>query len=112
LAFQVLAWKLICFQKNFMKGKLQPFVLLAGVCFFFSCSPKLAPPGHYQDSPIIVDGNISDWGFPLRFSNPDYNMEFEVSNDKKSVYICILIKTKSRMEITDIIPTILTAAAE
>lgn len=92
MAFQVLAWKLICLQKNFMKGRLQAFVWLAGVGFFFSCSPKLAPPGHYQDSPVIVDGNISDWRVPLRFSNPEYNMEYEVSNDNKNMYVCVYSK--------------------
>jgi len=89
LAFQVMARKLICLQKNFMKGRLRVFALLAGMFFQFSCSSRLAPPGHYQDSPIIVDGNISDWGFPLRFSNPEYNMQYEVSNDKKNLYVCV-----------------------
>jgi hypothetical protein len=92
LAFRVSAWKLICLQKNFMKGKLQAFALLGGVFFYFSCSSRLAPPGHYQESPIIVDGNISDWGFPLRFSNPEYNMEYEVSNDKRNIYVCVYSK--------------------
>src|ERR1700733_4802075 len=75
-----------------MKGRLLAFALLGGIFFHFGCSPKLAPPDHYQDSPIIVDGNISDWGFPLRFSNPEYNMEYEVSNDKKNVYVCVYSK--------------------
>jgi len=95
LAFQVLAWKLICPQKNFMKGRLQAFALLAGMFFYFSCSSRLAPPGRYQDNPIIVDGNISDWGFPLRFSNPDYNMEYEVRNDKRNIYVCVYSKDLS-----------------
>ena len=92
MAFQVSAWNLICPQKNFMKCRLQAFAMAAGMYFFFGCSPKLSPPGHFQDSPIIVDGNISDWGFPLRFSNPEYNMEYEVRNDKKNMYVCVYSK--------------------
>ena len=95
MAFQVLTWKLICRQKNFMKVRLQVFVLLAAVFFHFSCSSKLAPPGRYQDSPIMVDGNLSDWGFPLRFSNPEYSMEYEVRNDKKNMYVCVYSKDVS-----------------
>jgi hypothetical protein len=75
-----------------MKGRLQAFVLLAAIFLYFSCSSRLAPPGHYQESPIIVDGNISDWGFPLRFSNPEYNMEYEVRNDNKNMYVCVYSK--------------------
>jgi hypothetical protein len=78
--------------KEFMKSRSQAFAMVAGICFFFGCSPRLSPPGHYQDSPIDIDGNISDWGFPLRFSNPEYNMEYEVSNDKKNMYICVYSK--------------------
>ncbi len=89
MAFQVLSWKLICLQKIIMKGRLQAFALLGGIFFYFGCSSKLAPPGRFQDSPIIIDGNISDWGFPLRFSNPEYNMEYEVRNDKKNMYVCV-----------------------
>jgi hypothetical protein len=92
LAFQVMTWKLICLLKNFMNGRLQALALLGVIFFHFGCSSKLAPPGHYQDSPIIVDGNISDWGFPLRFSNPEYNMEYEVSNDRNNMYVCVYSK--------------------
>ena len=75
-----------------MKGSLHVFFMIAGIFILFSCSSKLAPPGHFQDSPIIVDGNISDWGFPLRFSNPEYNMQYEVSNDKRNMYVCVYSK--------------------
>jgi hypothetical protein len=75
-----------------MKGRLRAAVFLAGIFIHFSCSPKLAPPGHFQDSPISIDGNINDWGLPLRFSNPEYNMQYEFSNDKKNMYVCVYSK--------------------
>jgi hypothetical protein len=78
-----------------MKGSLHAFILLTGSLLVFSCSTKLAPPGHYQDSPIVVDGNMNDWNFPLRFSNPEYNMEYEVSNDNRNMYICVYSKDQN-----------------
>ena len=30
------------------------------------CSRALAPEGHYQATPVAIDGEISDWGLPLR----------------------------------------------
>ena len=35
-----------------------------------SCAHQLAPYGHYQDTPVVADGNTEDWNLPLRFSNP------------------------------------------
>lgn len=50
------------------------------------------PEGHFQDSPVIVDGKINDWGLPLRFSNPEYTMQYAVTNDDKNIYICVYSK--------------------
>jgi hypothetical protein len=60
------------------------------IIFIVSCSPQLAPVGHYQDTNIAADGNAEDWGLPLRFSNASHTFQYSVSNDKKNIYICIL----------------------
>jgi hypothetical protein len=54
------------------------------------CAHPLAPVGHYQDSPIVADGNADDWGFPLRFSNAEHTFQYSVTNDKKNIYICLI----------------------
>ena len=69
------------------------FSLLITICvLIIGCSPKLAPEGHFQQSEIIADGNINDWNLPLRFSNEKYTYQYNVTNDKKNIYICILSK--------------------
>jgi hypothetical protein len=95
LAFQVWLLNLICLQKRFMKGRWYAFVLLSGIILIFGCSSKLAAPGHYQDNSIVVDGNMNDWKLPLRFSNPEYNMEYEVTNDNRNMYVCVYSKDAS-----------------
>ena len=62
-------------------------VLCACVC---ACSPKSAPQGHYQDTPVTADGTTDDWRLPLRFSNEKYTYQYNVTNDDKSIYICVL----------------------
>jgi hypothetical protein len=53
------------------------------------------PEGHFQDTRIVMDGKINDWGLPLRFSNPEYNMQYSVTNDDKNIYICVYSKDES-----------------
>lgn len=57
-----------------------------------SCSPKLAPEGHFQQSTIIADGNPGDWNLPLRFSNEKYTYQYNVTNDDNNIYICVVSK--------------------
>ncbi|HEY4207590.1 MAG TPA: hypothetical protein VGM31_12285 [Puia sp.] len=72
--------------------------LVSGSLFVTGCSHKLAPEGHFQDTPVAVDGSINDWTLPLRFSNPEYTLQYNVTNDSKNIYICVL----SRDEITQL----------
>ncbi|HXB95371.1 MAG TPA: hypothetical protein VNU70_09440, partial [Puia sp.] len=61
------------------------------LCIFVctACSPNLAPEGHYQETPVAVDGNPGDWSLPLRFSNAGYTMQYNVTNDDKNLYIAV-----------------------
>ncbi|HEY4336319.1 MAG TPA: hypothetical protein VGM89_10485 [Puia sp.] len=54
-----------------------------------SCSPKLAPEGHYQSSPVMVNGSPADWTLPLRFSNAGFTMQYNITNDDQNLYICV-----------------------
>jgi hypothetical protein len=60
-----------------------------------SCSPKLAPEGHYQSSPVVADGSPADWTLPLRFSNSSFTMQYNVTNDDQNLYICVSSGTES-----------------
>ncbi|HEX4374377.1 MAG TPA: hypothetical protein VHZ50_13835 [Puia sp.] len=73
-----------------MKMMLTFSAFISCIAFITSCSPQLAPVGHYQDTNIIADGDANDWGLPLRFSNVSHTFQYSVSNDKKNIYICIL----------------------
>jgi hypothetical protein len=44
---------------------------------------------------VVVDGKINDWGLPLRFSNPEYSMQYGVTNDDKNIYVCVYSKDES-----------------
>ena len=57
--------------------------------FFAACSPKLAPVGHYQDTPVTADGNPADWTLPLRFSNSHYTLQYNVTNDDNNLYVAV-----------------------
>jgi hypothetical protein len=59
-------------------------IVLAG------CSRATAPEGHYQDSAIVADGNAGDWSLPLRFGNESHTLQYNVTNDRKNIYICVL----------------------
>lgn len=59
---------------------------------FVSCSHNLAPQGHYQTESVIADGNADEWKMPLRFANKDYTFSYNITNDKKNIYIVVVSK--------------------
>jgi hypothetical protein len=78
-----------------MKNVLPLSAIFLLAIVYNACSPKLMPEGRYQDEAPIVDGKIDDWGLPLRFSNPEYNMQYAVTNDDKNIYVCVYSKDQS-----------------
>ena len=70
-------------------------MLISGTLVIIGCSKNLFPEGRYQDKAPAIDGNISDWGLPLRFSNPEYSMQYAVTNDDKNIYVCVYSKDES-----------------
>jgi hypothetical protein len=64
---------------------------------FMACSRNLAPAGHYQATPVIADGNANDWPLPLRFANKDYSYNYNITNDKKNIYIILLSKDENKI---------------
>jgi hypothetical protein len=78
-----------------MKNVLFLLLFYCGLLAMVGCSSKLMPEGHFQSKPVVVDGNIDDWGLPLRFSNAEYNMQYSVTNDNRNIYVCVYSKDES-----------------
>jgi len=74
---------------------LKHALLYAALLAMVSCSKNLAPVGHYQSTPVVADGNASDWELPLRFSNKEYTVSYNPTNDKKNVYLIVLSKDEA-----------------
>jgi hypothetical protein len=55
----------------------------------------MAPEGHYQETPVMADGNADDWSLPLRFSNESYTLQYNVTNDNKNIYVCVLSRDEA-----------------
>lgn len=72
-----------------MKGS---FFVIASVALLAGCAQGTAPQGHYQSTPVVADGQADDWPQPLRFTNPRHTLSFNVTNDAKNLYICVLTK--------------------
>ena len=77
--------------------KLPPaafYLLPVAICWIglgvISCTHNLAPLGHYQSSPVVADGNADDWNLPLRFTNADHTLQYNVTNDDNYLYVCVL----------------------
>jgi hypothetical protein len=79
-----------------MAAKTLPFLLAIAFCFT-ACSHKLAPAGHYQNTPIVADGIPDDWTLPLRFANATYTLQYNITNDSKNIYVCILSSDEQTM---------------
>jgi hypothetical protein len=62
-----------------------------------SCSHKLAPEGHYQSAPVVADGVPNEWTLPLRFSDANYTLQYNVTNDNKNVYVCVISRNDQTM---------------
>jgi hypothetical protein len=79
-----------------LSAKSLPLFLAITFCLS-ACSHKLAPLGHYQTTPVVADGIPGDWTLPLRFANASYTLQYNITNDSKNVYVCILSRDEQTM---------------
>src|SRR5258708_20056094 len=77
------------------KKSLMADTILYGAALFTGCTHKMAPDGHYQETPVMADGNTGDWSLPLRFSNESYALQYNVTNDNRNIYDCILSRDEA-----------------
>lgn len=60
---------------------------IAGLILLNSCSHDVYQTGNFQSTKITADGDLSDWGLPLRFSSKIGTMQYSITNDNENIYI-------------------------
>ncbi len=67
-------------------------IISIGIIFFISaCSPKAMYQTSWQSTPVVADGNPSEWRIPLRFYDSDTKLNYTLSNDDEKIYLCVRI---------------------
>jgi hypothetical protein len=59
------------------------------------CSSKNFPVGNFQAAKIKIDGNANDWGLPLRFGSEVGSLQYNITNDRDNIYLCVLTNDKN-----------------
>lgn len=75
-----------------MRLKYVLYPCLVCIVLLSACSHELAPQNHYQSNAVTIDGDASDWQTPLRYSNSSYTLSYNISNDEKNIYLCMITK--------------------
>ena len=57
----------------------------------FSCTPKVYLMLSWQNTPVTVDGNMTEWPNPLRFYDYKSKINYAITNDRDKIYICLKI---------------------
>ena len=66
-----------------------PFIGL--IILIQACSPKAMYQTSWQSTPVVADGNASEWRIPLRFYDSDTKLNYTLSNDNEKIYLCVRI---------------------
>lgn len=53
-----------------------------------SCSSSIYQ-ATWQANPVVADGNPTEWSLPLRYSDSESGLQYNVTNDETNLYICI-----------------------
>src|ERR1700756_5050940 len=74
-----------------MYKKVLAIVIIGSLILFFACSPKALYQTSWQSTPVVADGNASEWRIPLRFYDSDTKLNYTLSNDDEKIYLCVRI---------------------
>jgi hypothetical protein len=89
-------------------------LLLIALCglssFAFARKKKKVPPADWRFTPLLVDGNDSDWVLPLRYNDSKSSLSYSVSNDASNLFI--IVKTGDEMMAAKILKGGLTVAID
>lgn len=53
-----------------------------------SCSSTLYQ-ATWQAKPVVADGNPEEWSLPLRYSDSESGLQYNITNDEANLYVCI-----------------------
>ena len=71
-----------------MKKLIHYTCILFTLFTFGSCSSTMYQ-ATWQLKPVIADGNPFEWSLPLRYSDSESGLQYNITNDKTNIYICI-----------------------
>lgn len=63
-------------------------IVLFIASLFLSCS-KTIYVNSWQSKEVKADGNIQEWGIPLRYYDNESRLQYTISNDSSNLYICL-----------------------
>ncbi len=64
------------------------FLALSLLCVSAISYAQEKPTSKWASTPIIVDGNGTDWNPPLKNYDEDTKMFFDIKNDNNTLYLC------------------------
>jgi hypothetical protein len=67
---------------------IQPFIVLIIATIMASCSQSFYQAS-WQEKAIMTDGIPTEWSLPLRFSDTESGLQYNITNDTDNLYICI-----------------------
>ena len=77
--------------KKPMYKKLFTLLSVCIIYLFTACTPKAMYQSAWQNTPVVADGNASEWRIPLRFYDSDTKLNYTLSNDNEKIYLCVRI---------------------
>ena len=70
-----------------MKKLIRISCAIFGILAVASCSSNVYLAGR-QTSKVLIDGNPNEWSLPLRYSDSESGLQYTVTNDETTIYIC------------------------
>ena len=69
------------------------FIILA--LLVFACSSKVYEGTKWQSNAVHADGEFSEWKLPLKYFDKTTQLNYEISNDSKNLYIAARTSDKT-----------------
>lgn len=63
-------------------------ILVCSIFLLQSCSNK-SYPSLARNTALLVDGKSNDWNLPLKSYDQESKINYEVSNDRENLYVCM-----------------------
>jgi len=71
-----------------MKKRTASIISIFFLLALASCSSEMYQAS-WQTKKVVVDGNPSEWSLPLRYSDPESGLQYNITNDETNIYFCL-----------------------